>query len=121
MKIIILLSAIILVSSFVHAQATSPSAARYLFESDTTASTSWDSIAVGNSSSDKAIEICNDGSVSLYVAIGNDTTNTNNSNHQYLTVKTGERQFIGRVRDVNFIRTKSASSTCQRRIKRWMY
>jgi len=76
-------------------------------------------VYVGSVANAKAIEILNDGAGSLYVAMGNDTTTSTSSKHKYLTIKTTEKTFIGRIANLKFIRTKAASGTCARRVRRW--
>jgi hypothetical protein len=101
--------------SFANGQ-TAPAQTARAFESDTTVGTSWDSVYVGPQDAEKWIEFLNDGSVSLYVTMANDTVTAKPSSHKWWTVKAGEKFFIARVTGRFFVRTRSASSTVSRRI-----
>jgi len=77
-----------------------------------TAQVTWDSNAVGPKGSPKSLEVLNEGSVALFVSIGNDT-----ATGRYAILKQNEKLRIERLSpEKYFIRAKSASSTAIYRI-----
>jgi len=77
-----------------------------------TSTTAWDSVYIGPQILRKCLEVINDGSVDLYLAFMNDT-----SAGQYISIKSDELFIYKTIQGVNFIRTKSASTTCLRRVR----
>lgn len=77
-----------------------------------TATTTWDSVFVGPANSEKILSVTNDGSVNLYVALGNDT-----ASGSYAILTQNEVLTIERLQFTRFIRTKSASSTALYRVR----
>lgn len=120
MKTGLLLLFVVLCVSFSRGQVTAPVRTSELIESDTTSSIAWDSTYIGGGTVYKTVEFDNDGSVSLYIAMANDTSGRGSEYHHYHTVKTTEREFTSLVAPgITFVRTRAASGTCARRIKVW--
>ena len=77
-----------------------------------TATVTWDSTHLGSGTSTKTLEVINDGTPNLHVALGNDTASGN-----YVVLKQNEKLRIERLSNSKrFIRAKSASSTAAYRI-----
>ena len=103
-------------ASFTVAQQTAPVSITFISENDTTVGTTWDSTWIGPAGIEKMIQVSNDGSASIYVALGNDTTGLGNKNHHFWTIKSTERGAVLRAKLVSFVRTKASTGTVSRRI-----